>query len=164
MAVDSVAAVVPIVPGGVGATIKAARGADKGIDALKAADKAEDAGGAAQSLVQANKAKGDAFEAAEVAKIKTANPDTEVAQQLTIKTESGTKTKLDIVTRDAQGNISCIECKSSATAPLTKNQKAGFPEIEQSGGTVVGKGKPGFPGGTKIPPTKVEIVRPSSPE
>lgn len=69
---------------------------------------------------------------------------------------------MDIVTRDAQGNIQCIECKSSATAPLTRNQKSAFPEIEQSGGTVVGKGKPGFPGGTQIPPNKVEIVRPTS--
>jgi hypothetical protein len=85
---------------------------------------------------------------------------TDVAQQVTVKTQSGVKTKLDIVTRDANGGINCVECKSSATAPLTKNQRAGFPEIEQSGATVVGAGKPGFPGGTQIPPTKVEIVRP----
>ncbi len=29
-----------------------------------------------------------------------------------------------------------------------------------SGATIVGKGKPGFPGGTKIPPTRIEILRP----
>ncbi|MEC8230703.1 MAG: pyocin, partial [Pseudomonadota bacterium] len=40
------------------------------------------------------------------------------------------------------------------------NQRAAFPEIQQTGGVVVGKGKPGFPGGTRIPPTKVNIVRP----
>jgi len=28
---------------------------------------------------------------------------------------------------------------------------------------VVGKGKPGIPGGTQIPPTKVDIVRPDDP-
>ncbi len=33
------------------------------------------------------------------------------------------------------------------------------PEIEQSGATVVGKGKAPYTGGTKIPPTKVEIIR-----
>ena len=62
--------------------------------------------------------------------------------------------------RDSAGDIKCTECKSSAIAPSTKNQAAAFPEIQSSGGTVVGKGKPDFPGGTKIPPTTVDIVRP----
>jgi len=53
------------------------------------------------------------------------------------------------------------EAKSSATAPLTANQTKAFPEIEKTGATVKGAGKPGFPGGTQIPPTKVEIVRPN---
>jgi hypothetical protein len=44
---------------------------------------------------------------------------------------------------------------------LTKNQKKGFLAIEKNGGTVVGKGKPGYPGGTQIPPTKVDINRPN---
>jgi len=44
-------------------------------------------------------------------------------------------------------------------APKTPNQTKGFPEIEQSGGTVVGAGKPGFPGGIIIHPTPVDIVR-----
>ena len=35
---------------------------------------------------------------------------------------------------------------ASETATLTKNQKAAHPSIEQSGGTVVGKGKPGYEG------------------
>ena len=35
-----------------------------------------------------------------------------------------------------------------------------FPEIELSGGGVDGKGKDGFEGGTKIPPTKIDIIRP----
>ncbi|PTT61014.1 pyocin, partial [Pseudomonas sp. HMWF007] len=41
-----------------------------------------------------------------------------------------------------------------------RNQKLAYPEIEESGAVVVGKGKPGFPSGTVIPPTRVEIVRP----
>ena len=36
-----------------------------------------------------------------------------------------------------------------------------FRQIEESGAVVVGKGKPGFPGGTEIPPTKVDVVRPN---
>ena len=51
------------------------------------------------------------------------------------------------------------EFKSSATAPLTKNQTIVFPEIFESGGTVVGKGI--FTGGYKIPAgTEVKIIRP----
>ena len=56
----------------------------------------------------------------------------------------------------------CIECKASDTAPLTKNQKKAFPEISESGATIVGKGKDSFSGGTKIPPTNVIISRPDS--
>ncbi|MEK4715664.1 hypothetical protein ABIC55_001405 [Sporosarcina psychrophila] len=50
------------------------------------------------------------------------------------------------------------EYKSSVTAPLTKNQTKGFPELQSGGGSVVGKGI--FKGGTPMPPTKVEIIRP----
>ncbi len=47
------------------------------------------------------------------------------------------------------------------TAPLIKNQQNAFPEIFESGATVVGKGKGIFSGGYKIPPgTKVMIIRP----
>jgi hypothetical protein len=42
---------------------------------------------------------------------------------------------------------------------LTNNQKLAHPEIEKTGATVVGKGKEPYTGGTKIPPTKVNIVR-----
>jgi hypothetical protein len=58
------------------------------------------------------------------------------------------------------GEPLCIECKSSETARLTPYQKKGFPEIEEGGATVVGAGKPDFPGGTVIPPTRVRVVRP----
>lgn len=45
--------------------------------------------------------------------------------------------------------------------PLTDNQKIAFPEISESGATVVGKGKSIFTGGYQIPPgTKVTIIRP----
>lgn len=84
----------------------------------------------------------------------------ESGQQVTVKTESGTRTRLDMIGRDKNGDINCVECKASDTAPLTRNQKKAFPEMERSGGTIVGKGKPGFPGGTVIPPTRVDIVRP----
>ena len=84
----------------------------------------------------------------------------EVAGQMTLKTDNGTKTRVDFLTRDpASGVIGVVEAKGSPTAPLTPNQRTAFPEIERSGATVVGEGKPGFPGGMRIPPTKVQIER-----
>lgn len=108
--------------------------------------------------LEKNKAAGAAFE--EESYEGFSEEMEESGQQVTIKTESGTRTRLDMIGRDANGDIACVECKASETAPLTRNQKRAFPEIEQSGGRIVGKGKPGFPGGTEIPPTRVEILRP----
>ncbi len=89
--------------------------------------------------------------------------DTNVQQQVTLKTESGVKTRMDVVSTTPTGGVRLQEAKSSGTAPLTKNQTAAHPEIARSGATVVGRGKPGYPGGTRIPPTKVEVVRPTTP-
>ena len=62
---------------------------------------------------------------------------------------------------DANGNVVINEFKSSLAAPLTNNQKIAFPEIFESGATVVGKGKGIFTGGYQIPSgTKVTIIRP----
>ncbi|SDS95921.1 S-type pyocin domain-containing protein [Pseudomonas granadensis] len=108
--------------------------------------------------LEKNKAAGAAFE--EEAYSDFSEEMEESGQQVTIKTQSGTRTRLDMIGRDASGDIACVECKASDTAPLTRNQKRAFPEIEQSGGRIMGKGKPGFPGGTQIPPTRVEILRP----
>ncbi len=84
----------------------------------------------------------------------------EVQPEITIKTQSGTITRIDLIGKSKKtGEIECVECKSSSKAPLTKNQKQAFPEIEQSGGVVVGKGKHPYVGGTSIPPTRVEIRR-----
>jgi RHS repeat-associated protein len=111
-----------------------------------------------ESQVEKNYAQGKAFQDAVAAK--TAETDTDVVQNITIKTDSGTKTVMDVVSRDSSGNPRLQEAKSSDTAPLTPNQRATHPEIKRTGGTVVGRGKPGFPGGTKIPPTSVDVVRP----
>ncbi len=86
----------------------------------------------------------------------------ESAREITIKTGSGTNVRGDIMTRDGNGGLSCIECKSLSTAPLTQNQKIGSPDLEKNGGIIVEAGKPGFEGDTKIPPTQVIIIRPES--
>ena len=111
------------------------------------------------SQVQQNYQNGKDYEQAKYEKFK--ETQVESAREVTLVTDEGTKIRLDMIGRDQQGNISCAECKSSQTAPLTENQKVGFPELEKSGGVIVGEGKPGFEGGTIIPPTKVEIIRPN---
>jgi len=111
--------------------------------------------------VQKNNKQGKEYEEESFKEFSNIKP--EAAREVTIRDDKGVKTRVDMIGRDADGEISCVECKSSATAPLTKNQKAAFPEIEKTGGTIVGKGKPGFPGGTRIPPTRIEILRPDPP-
>ncbi|MDR7002899.1 hypothetical protein, partial [Neobacillus niacini] len=116
--------------------------------------------GTGKTQIQKNKAAGDAYEQEELNKMNKTHKA--VQQQITIKTQSGVKTRIDIVGKNKQtGELECVECKASPTAPLTKNQKQAFPEIEKTGATVVGKGKPPYTGGTQIPPTKIEVRRKS---
>lgn len=111
--------------------------------------------------LQMNRTAGKAFEEATLNDLQ--KTDVNFVEQLTLKTPSGVKTRVDIAGRDASGNGIClVECKSSVTAPLTPRQAQAYPEIEKSGATVVGQGKPGFPGGTQIPPTPVKVIRPTS--
>jgi filamentous hemagglutinin len=110
------------------------------------------------TTVQQNRVQGKEFEKLKVDEFK--KNKTDVVEQVTVETNSGNRAVIYIMTKDSNGKIGCHECKSSATAPLTKGQTKSYPEIENGGAIVVGKGKPGFEGGTLIPPTKVEIIRP----
>ncbi len=108
--------------------------------------------------IQANKAAGDAWSRAVGAELQATY---EIAvPEITVRTQTGARTRIDWVTKDSSGTIRCIECKASSSAPLTRGQAAAHPEIAQTGAVVVGKGKPGVPGGTAIPPTRVEVRRP----
>jgi RHS repeat-associated protein len=115
-----------------------------------------------------NKKKGDDFEKKVTEKLKNDGHE-KVGEQITIKPnpdpggQTPKKVKLDDVSMK-DGKFKLTDAKSSATAPNTPNQKAGYPLIERNGGTVVGKGaaKKGYPEGTKIPPTKVDIIRPNN--
>jgi len=118
---------------------------------------AEGASGVADQLAT-NQAAGAAFEQVVGASLEESGLT--VGQQITVETQSGVRTRLDFLTQDpVTGEIGCIECKASATARLTTNQTAAFPEIGQTGGKIVGAGKSGFPGGTQIPSTPVQIIR-----
>jgi RHS repeat-associated protein len=114
--------------------------------------------GIKQNNLPNNKAQGAAFEP--IAKKRFEKDAHSVQEQVTIKTANGTKIRPDFIGKDKNGDIMVGEAKSSQTAPLTPKQKIGFPDLSQNGGVVVGKGKPGFPGGTQIPPTQVQIIRP----
>lgn len=81
--------------------------------------------------------------------------------QITIKTPSGIKTRVDAIGLDGNGNLVINEFKSSSTAPLTVNQKTAFPEIFNEGGVVVGAGKGIFTDGYEIEGgTNITIIRP----
>ena len=83
-----------------------------------------------------------------------------VQEQVTIKTKTS-RTRIDFIGIDKEtGEIVLTEAKASENAPLTKNQKIAHPEIAKHGGKVVGKGKPGYSKGTKIPVSKVNVKRP----
>jgi hypothetical protein len=86
----------------------------------------------------------------------------DVSPQITLMPPGGPPTRVDLIARNpVTGTIHCFECKSSESAPLTKDQRKAFPRIEQGGATILGAGKPAFPGGSSIPPTKIEfLVRP----
>ncbi len=107
--------------------------------------------------LETNRRVGRAFEKTVTATLKGKQSD--VVEQLTIRTESGRRIRVDNAGR-VGGKTAITEAKSSPTAKLSKNQEGGYRELEKGGGVVVGKGKPGFEKGTVIEPTKVKIVQP----
>jgi hypothetical protein len=95
-----------------------------------------------------------------IAGILRENRNVEFAQQVTLKTRSGKKTRIDFIIRDLEtGKVWCIEVKASEAARLSTNQRRAFLEIEEGGATIVGRGKPLFPGKTVLGPTPVKIIR-----
>ena len=109
--------------------------------------------------IQENKKKGEEFAQQKTDEFKETADNVE--SEITIKAKDGTRTRVDAIGEDKKtGEIVIQEYKSSESAPMTKNQKVAFPQIEESGGEVVGKGKGNYADGTQIPPTKIEIIRP----
>ena len=114
-----------------------------------------------QDQLEENKKQGRKFEQENFAEFSKEVDNAE--EQITIKTNTGTKFRADAVGLDKQDASKVViqEYKSSPTATLTKNQKKGFPELQSGGGIVVGKGKGIFNGGYPIPAgTEVQIIRP----
>ena len=80
------------------------------------------------------------------------------APQVTVVTQTGRRRVVDWVGRSDE-TFGLFECKGSATACYPLKQRLADEEIARTGATVVGKGKPSVPGGTKIPPTPVIVKR-----
>jgi hypothetical protein len=113
-----------------------------------------------KDTLESNRKKGKDYENKEFKKF--SEKYSNAVEQVTIKTESGTKTRVDAIGLDNKGNVVIVEFKSSKTAPLTKNQEKAFPEIFKSGGQVVGKGKGIFTKDYQIPKgTEIKITRPA---
>ncbi|MFC7774002.1 DUF6443 domain-containing protein [Flavobacterium sp. GCM10027622] len=147
--------------GTVAATFIVARQVGKGNGSVASAEAGEVSSTASKAnTLKANRAQGAGFEKQVQSQLEGAG--NQVAPQVTIEAANGTRVRPDFLTVDAEGTIGVTEAKSSATAPLTPNQKTGFPSIEQFGGTVIGNNgnSIGLPAGTQIPPTPVKIVRP----
>ncbi|MGK3997187.1 RHS repeat domain-containing protein [Sorangium sp. So ce1024] len=148
-----------LVVGGVGNIAAGIQGLSQALMSQGSGGTGSQGATAAPGGIRANASQGAAYEDKVVRELQKSQSG--VVQQITVKTQTGVRTRIDVVGRDAQtGAVKLTEAKSSATAPLTPNQRAAFPEIGQTGATIVGKGKPGFPGGTQIPPTSIDIVRP----
>ena len=139
---------------------KAAKAAEEAAGSSKAGVKTitEVAGEKADILAQ-NCAQGRAYK--QKSFIEFNQNFTHSQEQITVKTQSSVKTRLDAIGFDADGKIVIHEFKSSIFAPLTRNQKFAFPEIFDNGATVLGKGKGIFTGGYSIPAgTDVKVIRP----
>jgi len=72
-----------------------------------------------------NKSQGAAFE--NTVKSFISETDTNVVEQLMVKTKTGTKTRIDFASTGESGNIKLTEAKSSPTAPKTKKSSQGIP-------------------------------------
>lgn len=83
----------------------------------------------ASNQIRNNYEQGKAFENEMYNKYSATQPAS--AREITLKTDNGTNVRGDIITKDENGGIACIECKSSPTAPLTKNQTIGYPDLEK---------------------------------
>jgi RHS repeat-associated protein len=126
IAYDATATAVPVLPGGAGTAIRAARAADKARDA-------------ATALIAANRAAGKAAEV-KVAGEVVAEGQKILGSQVCCRTSLGRRVS-DHVVEDAAGNITAIEVKSG-NATRSAVQRAKDAEIAAGRGTFVGKNAP----------------------
>ena len=156
----SAASMLPIVGDAIGKGGKIARAAIKhGDEVLEAGTKLLRQSNTKADILAQNRIRGRAYEQQEFAKFSQQN--THSVEQITVTTYTGTRTRIDAMGIDLNGDIVMREFKSSASAPLTRNQRKAFQEIKENGGVVMGKGKDIFTGGYRIPAgTEVVVIKP----
>lgn len=148
-----------------GKGIKVVKGAKKVADAVKNIDKVKEAKALLkakrQKQIEINKKVGDDFEREMLQTFKNEGSTEKLyTKQVTLQTPSGVRTRVDIASKDLEtSEVHLTELKSSLTAPLTKNQKLAFPEIEKHGAIIKSRNKPPFDYLGVIPPTKVKVIR-----
>lgn len=148
-----------------GKGIKVVKGAKKVADAVKNIDKVKEAKALLkakrQKQIEINKKVGDDFEREMLQTFKNEGSTEKLyTKQVTLQTPSGVRTRVDIASKNLEtSEVHLTELKSSLTAPLTKNQKLAFPEIEKHGAIIKSRNKPPFDYLGVIPPTKVKVIR-----
>ena len=108
-------------------------------------------------ILRENRIRGAAYEKEKYAEFSKVHSHS--AEQVTIRTASGTKIRVDAIGYDAEGKLIIQEFKSSQSAGFTKKQKKAFPELAKTGGIVVGREKGKFKGGDVIPATYGQALR-----
>lgn len=84
-----------------------------------------------------------------------------VLSQVVLEVPDGTIVRIDFIAKSRNGRLVLHEAKSSATAPLTPNQKVAFPQIEKYGAIVLEPAGP-LPAGTQLSPARIRIQRPAN--
>jgi hypothetical protein len=137
---DATATAVPVLPGGAGTAIRAARAADKAHDA-------------AAALIAANRAAGKAAEAKIAAEV-VEEGGRVLGSQVCCRTSLGRRV-VDHVVESAGGKVAAVEVKSG-NATRSAVQRAKDAEIAAGRGTFVGKNAPERLRGRNVPLETIE--------
>lgn len=111
-----------------------------------------------RQILARNKALGRTLEERYASKFR--EQELEVGEQVTIRLKEGDVMVADILTRNPlTKEIECKECKAGQKPTYKPAQRDKHRRFAIGGGTIAGEGRPQFPGGTKLPPTDVELLR-----
>ena len=86
----------------------------------------------------------------------TARGETTIGREVTVDAANRVRVRVDLVVRDAKGNIKFIESKVGS-GRLSTNQRSGYPSITQCGGVVCGKAARAAGIDGTIGPTPVQV-------
>jgi len=82
-----------------------------------------------------------------------------LGREITLKTSTGTTTRVDMIIRNAQNSLEVIEVKNGMAAKLSSNQKDTFPLIQREGAKHRGSKVDHAKIPEQIGPTLVRVIR-----